>query len=281
MGDRVLTTDQSLPSEPEPAPGTWRHVALKMANPESKGDIIDIEVLRPLAWIESVRATEGATILFGLPEMGLKGPATVVSVSDCPAIKPPPGRVVLGTVSHLNGYVYELRFDGHDEPLYPTRRHRLFSVDRDSWVQTGDLRIGEKLKTIGGNATIRSVRKYPGVHRVHNLDIQTDDCYYVGHVEALSHNDNTCARAAKSRGLWKVERFDKSVMWRNKRIKRDPDTKLWWSRDMAKHGESEWKVFEETERGLAHFADADKYGDFIIGKHKGPVGQFIPWSQTH
>ncbi len=202
VGDRVLTTDQGLPSEPEPAPGTWRQVTLKMVNPESEGDILDIEVLRPLAWVESVRATEGATILFGLPEMGLKGPATVVSVSDCPAIKPPPGRVVLGTVSHLNGYVYELRFDGHDEPLYPTRRHRLFSVDRDSWVQTGDLRIGEKLKTIGGNATIRSVRKYPGVHRVHNLDIQTDDCYYVGHVEALSHNTNPCARGAAAGGVW-------------------------------------------------------------------------------
>ncbi len=197
VGDRVLTTDGNRASEPEPSRDIWRHVTLKMANPESDGDILDIEVLRPLAWLESVRAAEGATILFGLPEMGLKGPATVVSVSECPQIESAPGRVVLGTVSHLNSYVYELRFDGQDEPLYPTRRHRLFSVDRDSWVQTGDLKIGEKLKTIGGTVTIRSVRKYPGVHRVHNLDIQTDHCYYVGHVDVLSHNTNPCGQAAE------------------------------------------------------------------------------------
>ena len=42
-----------------------------------------------------------------------------------------------------------------------------------------------------------------------------------------------------------------------------------------------WKVFRETAKGLVHCADADQYGDFIIGKYKRPTGRFIPWSELH
>ena len=54
---------------------------------------------------------------------------------------------------------------------------------------------------------------------------------------------------------------------------------LWWSRDQAGHGGSAWKVFQETGEGLSWIADADEYGDFIVGKYKGETGTFIPWSE--
>lgn len=54
---------------------------------------------------------------------------------------------------------------------------------------------------------------------------------------------------------------------------------LWWAVDKAGHGESEFKVFKETDKGLEWFRDADKYGDFILGKHKVPTGLFIPWKE--
>ncbi|QHS56510.1 RHS repeat-associated core domain-containing protein [Mucilaginibacter sp. 14171R-50] len=56
---------------------------------------------------------------------------------------------------------------------------------------------------------------------------------------------------------------------------------LWWSRDLFGHGGSHFKVFRETKTGLEWFKDADKYGDFIINKHKGPTGAFIPWKELH
>jgi hypothetical protein len=37
-------------------------------------------------------------------------------------------------------------------------------------------------------------------------------------------------------------------------------------------------VFEEKSDGLHWIADADEFGTFIGGKHKGPTGQFIPWA---
>lgn len=54
---------------------------------------------------------------------------------------------------------------------------------------------------------------------------------------------------------------------------------LWWSKDTAKHGGSQWKVFKETKNGLEWIRDADEYGDFIVGKHKGDIGKFISWKQ--
>ncbi len=51
----------------------------------------------------------------------------------------------------------------------------------------------------------------------------------------------------------------------------------WWSQDDAGHGGSAFKVYQETRRGLEWVADADEYGQFIVGKHKSDAGTFIPW----
>ncbi len=62
---------------------------------------------------------------------------------------------------------------------------------------------------------------------------------------------------------------------------RHKTTKLWWSKDNAGHGTppSAWKVFDETSKSLEWKADADRYGDFIVGKHKGPTGTSIPFTE--
>ncbi|MFP5459769.1 MAG: hypothetical protein ACLGG7_13620, partial [Bacteriovoracia bacterium] len=52
---------------------------------------------------------------------------------------------------------------------------------------------------------------------------------------------------------------------------------LWWSKDLAGHGGSSWKVYEETGKGLKWIGDADEYGNFIVRKHKGDVGKEINW----
>lgn len=54
---------------------------------------------------------------------------------------------------------------------------------------------------------------------------------------------------------------------------------LWWAKDLDGHGGSAFKVFKSDSKGLNWFRDADQYGDFISGKHKGPTGISIPYSQ--
>lgn len=49
---------------------------------------------------------------------------------------------------------------------------------------------------------------------------------------------------------------------------------------MAGHGakgEAQWKIFTETKTGLEWYADADKNGTYIQGKHKGGTGLKVPF----
>jgi len=54
---------------------------------------------------------------------------------------------------------------------------------------------------------------------------------------------------------------------------------LWWAVDNAGHGGSKFKVFKEGNKGLEWINDADEFGDFILNKHKGSIGKFIPWGK--
>ncbi|WP_353958378.1 hypothetical protein [Bacillus sp. DX4.1] len=58
---------------------------------------------------------------------------------------------------------------------------------------------------------------------------------------------------------------------------RDPKTGLWWAKDTTGHGDSAFKVFKEAKGGkeLHWVADSDKYGNFILDKHKSSTGTVI------
>ncbi|WP_181008950.1 hypothetical protein, partial [Streptomyces sp. SM12] len=53
----------------------------------------------------------------------------------------------------------------------------------------------------------------------------------------------------------------------------------WWTPDITGHGQSAFKVYEETSKGLNWIADADKFGDYMLNKWKGETGKFIPKSK--
>ena len=89
------------------------------------------------------------------------------------------------------------------------------------------------------------------------------------------------ARTSRAARLWTVTKAGTNGIRHHAvfgKISRHKSTGLWWSKDHGGHGPT-WKVFAETPHGLQHIRDADQYGNFIVGKHKGPVGKFIPWSE--
>ncbi len=222
LGQRVLTTDWEHNAsafdgelsagvavsvfgeeEAEPAvdPRTWRLVELAMPNPDGSDDIIAIRSLRTLTWLAETGCEAGQTMWYVLQEMGLSGLATVQSVEPCPPIEDGPGRVVLSTVTNLNGNVLRIWLDGLDEPLEPTRRHRLYSEDRGEWVPAGELAVGDRLRTLSGPAEITRIASKPGIHRVYNIEVETEHCYYVSAGGVLSHNTNPCgARVLQTGG---------------------------------------------------------------------------------
>lgn len=89
-------------------------------------------------------------------------------------------------------------------------------------------------------------------------------------------------KEAAKRSFWKITKEGtERVVYHSKfkKIYKSKSDDLWWAADTAGHGGVKWKVFEETSTGLKWRADADIYGDFIKGKHKGPTGKFIPWKE--
>jgi hypothetical protein len=152
-------------------------------------------------------------------------------------------------------------------------------VDGRGWTNAGDLRIGDRLSRYDGStATITAISERPGPVTVYNFEVEGDHNYYVTEAQLLVHN---CA--VNGRSFWNVtrERADKGVSHPQfGNILRSKSDGLWWSRDKAGHGGSTWKVFKEESGGLRWYRDADEYGDFISGKHKGQTGEFIPWSQV-
>lgn len=132
--------------------------------------------------------------------MILSGWARVDEILPCPTIQPGRGRVVLSTVTHLNGYVLRVWLDSQSEPLEPTDTHRLFSEDRGDWTPAGELEVGERLRTAHGSATITQIELKPGIHQVYNLEVETEHSYFVGFSSVLSHNINPCGESGGGGG---------------------------------------------------------------------------------
>jgi hypothetical protein len=194
VGQRVLTeaTKGSVELSGDDATQvdslTWRLVRLRTAKPAGSDNIVDVELLRPLVWIEQGRAVVGSQMHFELAELGIDGPADVLAIEPCPEIEPGRGRVITGTFTTARCSVLELRLS-NGEVLQPTPPHRFYSETRQDWVAAGGLRIGECLRTASGQAvTVESVGLKAGEHRVYNLEVEQEHQFFVGESGVLVHN---------------------------------------------------------------------------------------------
>lgn len=190
VGDRVLTSDPCA-NGTDVEPATWRRITLRMLNPEGAHDILNLELLRSEEWILTGNCKAGCRIWLDLDEMGLHGWADVLRIDPCPSVCPGAGRVVLGTVTHLNSCVLGLGLSGEQHPLELTDRHLLFSATRNAWVPASELQVGEELATRTSVVRVESKESKPGTSRVFNIEVEGEHCYFAGALEVLSHN--TCA----------------------------------------------------------------------------------------
>jgi hypothetical protein len=185
VGQRVTTLGETNTS-PTAVDETWSLVRLELRDPSAPNEVIQVDTLRSEEWLRAVGALEGGWIDFALPEMGIEGDAVVVSIDDAPKVQDGLGRVVLSTVSSISTAVVELSFEGTDETLLPTDRHRFFSLYWDDWIRAGDLQPGELLVTRHGPLQVREIRPVPGGHRVYNIEVETEHSYLVGDLGVLS-----------------------------------------------------------------------------------------------
>ncbi len=187
VGDRVAATH--LTDAPEGLttfdPRQWHLVRLRATNPDDPHDSYDVETLRPLAWIVEHEAWPGRTITFE-SERGLHDHATVIALERMPEIASGPGRVVLSTFTH-HDRLLRLRFEGRSEPLHATPSHRLFSVEKNTWIPASELKPGDHVRTREGKATIASI-EHEEVALVFDIEVELDHSYFVDGADVLSHN---------------------------------------------------------------------------------------------
>ncbi len=200
-------------------PATWRLITLVMTKPD--GGRLDIELLRPLEWIEDFGAEVGKSVDLDLAELGAAGPAEVLSIGPCPEIEPDDGhgrRVVTGTFRHSSGNVFDLLIAGEPEPIGTTGNHPFWSEDRHVFVPAETLQPGERLrKANGSTTTVVSLTRRSTTEPVYNLEVDVDHVYHVGTGGVLVHN--SCWKTARS-NHWKDEAAGNSGRYSVDNLKR-------------------------------------------------------------
>ncbi|ADU15334.1 RHS repeat-associated core domain-containing protein [Asticcacaulis excentricus] len=199
------------------------------------------------------------------------------------------GQVVAKPVSALIRPAPQATFEvkleaaaNQDREVFRASADHPWLMTNGQWVHTQDLKVGQHVKTATGIDLVVTALKPTGKsEQTYNLTVDDLHTYLIGNDHAVVHNSGTC------RLLWKLTKEGAEKVANGpfgKLYKSAPDkfgNVYWWSKDIAGHGGSAFKVFEEGSDGLHWYKDADKYGDFIVGKHKGDTGLFIPWSQIH
>ncbi len=166
----------------------WRLIRLRADRRD--GSVTDISLLRPLPWLTHTGAEEGGTVDLTMPEMGIRGPAAVVSIGPCPDLaEPHPGaRPVTGKFVTTNAQTMDLHLAEQERPITATGTHPFWSLDREDWVVARDLKNGEKLQTLNGTATVESINPRPGLEPVYNIEVHRDHTYFASDATLLVHN---------------------------------------------------------------------------------------------
>jgi len=200
-GQKVVA-ENPLGLETEPSniePVFWRQLTLRLE--KDAGGWVDINLLRPLDWLEDHQAVIGKTIKLNLPEMGAAGDAMVMGISPCPQIEASDGRVVTGTFAHSAGDVIDVFVEGETNPVGTTHNHPFWSEDRREFIPAEELRPGETLRTVDGRfPKVTAIHPRPGTHEVFNLEVDVEHVYHVTAGGVLVHNSYVVYRGVNNNG---------------------------------------------------------------------------------
>ena len=198
---------EEVESTIDPTPGYWRLLSVRME--KSDGGYFEAQLLRPLSWISRHKAKPGRTIQINMPEMHVVGAAEVISISDCPPIDPGNDPVVISTFKNVSNIYIE----GESKPIGVTAGHPIWSEDRQEFVHSEKLQVGEKLRSaLGHTVRITSIEPRAGPEAVYNLEVAGEHVYCVADSGLLVHNSAPCGnlpnqvRALKELGVDKSGR---------------------------------------------------------------------------
>jgi hypothetical protein len=159
-----------------------------LANDGDWSDQLEITMLRPADWLDAMGAAPGTWITLTQDGLEHQGHAKVLTIEDCPQIVDAPGTVVLSTIRRVSPAWMEIHVAGADAPIEVSLQHPFFMDEVDDWVFSGELQIGQQIKTRQGLVQIEQLVRHDAAREVFNLEIEETHTYYVASSEVLGHN---------------------------------------------------------------------------------------------
>jgi hypothetical protein len=125
------------------------HRVLELRLEKADGSLVQVLLVRALSWIETEKAELHRSLFLDLPEMGVRGNAKIVSISECSAdsrLLSTGKRLVTGLFVHENAKVLDLYFEALEKPIGVTASHPFYSLSRKKWISAGHLYPSEVVK---------------------------------------------------------------------------------------------------------------------------------------
>jgi len=161
----------------------------------------------------------------------------------------------------------------NNEVISCTPEHPFYCPTK-GWTVACKLRAGDILVTVNGEYVVVEKIQHELLESpifVYNFEVKDFHTYYVSAISVLTHN--MCSKNTTTK--WDIRKYSKGqvkVNFQGNKLSAQFDGKYYWLDDLAGHGNSAFKVFKKEGKYLKWFSDADEFGNFITGKHKGNVG---------
>jgi len=175
-----------------PDENTWRQVHMQLDRGD--GVVVDIQLLRPIDWIEASGLFVGGEYDVDLPHTSARGIARVLDIAPCPMLANGDGNLVIGRFETRDAKeLLKVTFED-GTTLTGTRIHPVWSLDREDWIELGKLEVGENLQGSNGPVAVQCMSFIATSQPVYNLEIFGEHVYRVGDAGVLCHNTDptTC-----------------------------------------------------------------------------------------
>jgi hypothetical protein len=218
---------------------------------EGEVDPLRLQLLRPAAWLQAHPAQVGERLAIHLEEFKLQGEALVTYVGKAPRLKAGSRCPVTGRLQHMSRDVIALTFEGDARSLRLTRKHPVYSAEREGWVDAAQVQPGERLSTRDGSVSVRAVLlEAQPRSAVYDLEVAGVHSYFVHEQKVLAHN---CPQAARVGGS-----LD-DLANAGKAMDRGGLTRA--GRALEKHGGRQGSVFPKA---TGNVADKNRQGQEIL-----------------
>ena len=190
LGQRILTQnpirdEASYESVNDGFTG-WKRVSLEVRH--ASGSIVDVDLLRPMEWIERNNVTVGQRFSFELTEIEIDGYGVVRSIFDAPDVDPGLGSVITGkfVTRAASDLVRVTLVDGTQ--ITGTSKHPVWSPDVADWRGLGEFQPGHCMQSRDGLVTVVSVEFLPDAAPVYNFEVAGEHVYEITELGILVHN---------------------------------------------------------------------------------------------